>query len=76
MADIAELQLPHLAMEEPWFARDPFPHFAAARAAHPWLATSSLGYVVTNYRAVRDLLAQEDAMRTPYDARPTTSSST
>jgi cytochrome P450 len=67
MPAIAELQLPHLAMEEPWFARDPFPHFAAARRQHPWLAGSNLGYVVTNYRAVRELLAMEEAMRTPYD---------
>lgn len=67
MQAITELSLPHLAMEEPAFAADPFPHFDAARAAHPWLANSNLGFVVTNYRAVRDLMAMEGSMRTPYD---------
>ncbi|MEZ5735407.1 MAG: cytochrome P450 [Novosphingobium sp.] len=68
MQAISELKLPHLAMEEPWFAKDPFPHFAAARAEHPWLASSSLGYVITNYNAVRDLMALEARqMRMPYD---------
>jgi cytochrome P450 len=68
MQAISELKLPHLAMEEPWFAENPFPHFAAARAEHPWLAGSSFGYVVTNYNAVRDLMALEARqMRMPYD---------
>ncbi len=66
MQPIAELQLPHLAMEVPEFAADPFPHFDRARAAHPWLASSSFGFVVTQYQAVRELLAMEDRMRTPY----------
>lgn len=65
---ISQLTLPHLAMEEPGFARNPFPHFDDARARHPWLATSNLGYVVTNYNAVRDLMALEARhMRMPYD---------
>ncbi|HEX8057246.1 MAG TPA: hypothetical protein VF481_11330, partial [Novosphingobium sp.] len=66
MQAITELALPHLAMEEPAFAADPFPHFDAARSQHPWLANSNLGFVVTNYRAVRDLMAMEASMRTPY----------
>ena len=67
MQTLSELKLPHLAMEEPWFACDPFTHFAAARAEHPWLATSNFGHVVTNYRAVRELMALEGRMRMPYD---------
>jgi len=64
---IGELELPHLAMDEPEFGANPFPHFDAARAAHPWLATSNLGFVVTQYRAVRELMALEAGyMRTPY----------
>jgi cytochrome P450 len=65
---ISDLKLPHLAMEDPGFARDPFPHFDTARAEHPWLAASHLGYVVTSYKAVRDLMALEARhMRMPYD---------
>jgi cytochrome P450 len=67
MQEISELDLPYLAMEEPWFAADPGPQFAAAREKHPWLATSSLGIVVTNYRAVRDLIAMDSAIRMTFD---------
>lgn len=68
MQTISDLKLPHLALEDPEFARNPFPHFEAARDEHPWLATSNLGYVVTGYQAVRDLMALEARhMRMPYD---------
>jgi len=63
----SELDLAHLAMEEPAFAADPFPQFAAARARHPWLAKASFGYVVTEYAAVKDLLAMDDQLRTGHD---------
>jgi cytochrome P450 len=65
---ISELELPHLALEDPELARDPFPHFDAARQRHPWLATSNLGHVVIGYQAVRDLMQLEAThMRMPYD---------
>jgi len=68
MAEIAELDLPHLAMEQDWFAADPAPQFAAARARHPWLATSIYGYVVTSFPAMRELVAMETkVLRTAYD---------
>ena len=67
MQAISALDLPDLAMVEPSFGENPFPHFTAARQQHPWLAGSSLGYVVTNYHAVRDLMAMEGSMRMPYD---------
>ena len=38
MQEISDLKLPHLSMEEPWFAADPFPQFDEARSEHPWLA--------------------------------------
>ena len=63
----ADLDLPWLAMEEDAFAADPFPHFARARAQHPWLARWQLGYVVTDYQAMRDLFAREGSMRMLYD---------
>jgi cytochrome P450 len=62
----AELELPYLTMEQDAFAEDPFPHFARARAHHPWLARWMLGYVVTDYKAMRDLFAQENRMRMMY----------
>jgi cytochrome P450 len=63
----AELDLPHLPMETPEFTADPFPHFAGARAKHPWLANSVFGLVVTEYAAMKDLLAMNGGLRTGND---------
>jgi cytochrome P450 len=63
---ISELELPHLAMEEEAFSADPYPHFDAARARHPWLATSNFGYVVTHYPVIRELFTNEQKMRGNY----------
>jgi cytochrome P450 len=63
----ATLDLPYLTMDEDAFAMDPFPHFATARAQHPWLARWTLGYVVTDYQAMRDLFAMEAKMGMLYD---------
>ena len=63
---ITELELPHLAMEEEAFSADPYPHFDAARARHPWLATSNFGYVVTHYPVIRELFTDEQKMRGNY----------
>ncbi|MDG2001827.1 MAG: cytochrome P450 [Novosphingobium sp.] len=62
MQEISELDLPYLAMEEPWFAADPGPQFSGAREQHSWIARSDLGYVVTNYQAVRDLMAMDECI--------------
>ena len=67
MQAISDLDLYHLAMEEPWFAADPIPEFDKARARHPWLATSNLGHVITHYPVVRELFANEERMRTSFD---------
>ena len=67
MQAAAELDLPFLTMDQDEFAVDPFPHFAAARDAHPWLARWTLGYVVTDYQAMRDLFSMESKMRMLYD---------
>jgi cytochrome P450 len=63
----SELDLPYLTMESDAFAADPLPHFARARAEHPWLARWVLGYVVTDYKAMRDLYAREGEMGQLYD---------
>jgi cytochrome P450 len=62
MPSITELSLPHLAMEEPAFAENPLPQFAAARNQHPWLAKWSFGYVVHAYGAAQDLLLMDSHM--------------
>jgi cytochrome P450 len=63
----ADLDLPYLAMDQAWFAADPFPQFAEARAKHPWLARSPFGYVINDYPAIRDFFRMEDKLANPYD---------
>lgn len=67
MQRAADLELPYLTMESDDFASDPLPHFERARAKHPWLARWVLGYVVTDYKAMRDLYAREGQMGQLYD---------
>ena len=67
MMRVTELDLPHLAMEKPEFAANPLPHFATAREQHPWLAKCSLGYVVHEYAAIRDLVMRNGEFRGSYD---------
>ena len=66
MQPASDLDLPFLAMDQPWFAENPFPHFAEARKAHDWLGTSPFGYVVTDYFAMRELMRMEDHFRMPH----------
>jgi cytochrome P450 len=68
MPSVADLDLPHLRLQDPDFAEDPFPHFAAARRQHPWLARWDFGTIVTQYAAARELIRLEPAkLRTPYE---------
>jgi cytochrome P450 len=67
MVALSELSLEHLPIESPDLAVTPLPYFAAARKRHPWLATSHVGYVVTEYQAIKDILGQDDKLRFPAD---------
>jgi cytochrome P450 len=62
-----ELDLYHLAWNEPSFAADPYSQIEAARAKHPWLAKCDEGYVIFEYQAIRDLLVQDDKFRPSFD---------
>lgn len=66
MQAISDLKLPHMAIDEDWFAADPIRQFDVARAEHPWLATSPIGYVVTHYPVIRELFADDSRMRGNY----------
>ena len=63
MEDLSELDLPHLPINAPEFAADPYPYLAAARTKHAWLATADAGHVVHEYTAMRELFGQDDKMR-------------
>lgn len=61
MIDAAELDLPYLPVEEPGFGIDPIPCFSIARERHPWLARCSIGYIITEHKAIRELITLHDA---------------
>jgi len=67
MQTLAELDLPHLPVREPAFAENPVRYLAEARARHPWIASSDIGYFVHEYGAIRELIAQDDKLRPAYD---------
>lgn len=64
---IHELELEHLPIETAEFGNDPMPYFDAARRRHAWLASSPLGFVITGYRAIDDILRLDDKLKMPGD---------
>jgi cytochrome P450 len=59
--DIAsEMALPFLPVDSTELTADPYPYVEKARAAHPWLARFSEGYIVHSYKAVAELLADDE----------------
>jgi cytochrome P450 len=66
MQRASDLDLPFLDIGQDWFAADPYPHFAAAREKHPWLATSPVGYLINDYKAIREFFHSEDQYAPPY----------
>lgn len=67
MRSLSELTLPELPINTPGFALDPAARFAEARAQHPWLARSDVGYVITAFAAAKDLLGQDAHLRIAVD---------
>lgn len=59
---LSELNLPFLPVEDREFSLDPVSRFIGARKAHPWLAKFSVGYVVTENRAMREMMRHDDCM--------------
>lgn len=62
IAELAELDLPFLAIEDPDFSLDPSRRFAEARERHPWLARIPVGYMITQHAAMRDMMRNDAAM--------------
>jgi cytochrome P450 len=65
MPAVNELDLPHLPIEAPELGNDPMPYFEDARRKHSWLATSNLGIVVTEYRAIDDIMRLDQKLKMP-----------
>lgn len=62
---IEDLDLFHLPVETAAFSDEPTPWLEAARARHPWLATSTIGPVLTSYRAIDEIMRMDDALAMP-----------
>ncbi|MCB2074074.1 MAG: cytochrome P450 [Novosphingobium sp.] len=65
MPSISDLQLEHIPIATAEFGHDPLPYFAAARSRHDWLAASDIGYVLTRYRAIDDIMRLDDKLKMP-----------
>lgn len=65
MQSISELELEHLPIASAEFGVDPMPFFEAARGRHDWLAASDIGYIVTGYRAIDDILRLDAKLKMP-----------
>lgn len=60
--ELAQLDLPFLPIEDPAFSLNPAERFAEARRQHPWLATISVGYMLTEHAAMRDIMRNDAHM--------------
>ena len=67
MQTVAELDPPDLPVETPEFAANPYRFFRDARKRHPWLARSSMGLLIHEYSAIRELLGQDDKFLPAYE---------
>jgi cytochrome P450 len=65
MPSITDLELALLPITSPEFGSDPSPFFENARKTHDWLAASSVGFIITGYRAIDDILRQDDKLKMP-----------
>ena len=65
MPAISELDLLRLPIADADFGADPLPWFNRARAKHPWLAASDIGFVVTGYRAIDAIMRLDDKLTMP-----------
>ena len=67
MQSIADLDPPDLPVETPEFAENPHRFFREARKKHPWLAKSSIGLLIHEYTAIRELLGQDEKFLPAYE---------
>ena len=65
MTAIDTLDLMHLPIASAELGNDPLPFMAEARRKHAWLAASDIGYVVTGYRAIDDIMRLDDKLTMP-----------
>ena len=65
MPSISELELYHMPIAGSDFGNYPFPYFGKAREQHDWLASSDIGFVLTSYRAIDEIMRLDDKLNMP-----------
>jgi cytochrome P450 len=65
MQSAESLDLPFLPIDSPQMASDPAPFFVEARRKHPWLARCRVGYILTEFRAIKDIRSMDDHLVFP-----------
>jgi cytochrome P450 len=65
MPSINDLELESMPIASTEFGYDPMPWFARAREKHEWLALSDIGFVVTGYKEIDDILRLDDKLQMP-----------
>jgi cytochrome P450 len=65
MPSIHDVELIHLPLSSPAFGADPVPLLKMARRKHEWLAASDLGFVITGYRAIDEILRLDNNLKMP-----------
>jgi len=67
MEQLAELDLPYLAMENEDFAANAPAEFSRAREKHPWIARCAFGYVIHDHGAIEEVLRMDDRLCPSFD---------
>ena len=64
LKQLSELDLPHIDLFDPEYARDPHSTYLAA-SGKSWIAQYQFGYLVLDYEAMRDFLRDDERCREP-----------
>ncbi|MDG2002517.1 MAG: cytochrome P450 [Novosphingobium sp.] len=62
VSELSDLDLPFLPIEDPAFSLNPVDRFIEAREHHPWLARSTMGPILTEHAAMRDMMRNDEHM--------------
>jgi cytochrome P450 len=65
MPTIDQIAMGRVPISTTAFGDDPIPFIEAARREHDWLAGSDIGYLVTSYRAIDDIMRLDGKLKMP-----------
>jgi cytochrome P450 len=65
MPAIDQIPMGQVPISTKAFGDDPIPFIEAARREHDWLAASDIGYLVTSYRAIEDIMRLDGKLKMP-----------